>query len=200
MRAGINTWHLCNQVPSIEEPHTMHGAGHTAGFRWIPVHPRCTIPARVLRPPLAQSAILSAWMQKHRQQSKTSKWGPCYHLKGVRQEIRFSNDYWDSTYFMIFWRSWCWPLYTRECLLYMIQWHLVAEMSSWTVKRHQPAMLYLRLWMWRHFWTLCWSCSCAPNDYRNSHQSGIKTQMMLKCCHYSQLRMKGWLSNRWRKY
>jgi len=35
MRAAINSWGLWDQVAGIGEPHIMHGAGHTDGFRFI---------------------------------------------------------------------------------------------------------------------------------------------------------------------
>jgi hypothetical protein len=37
------------------------------------------------------------------------KRGQCYNQQGVGHETRFSKDNWESTYFMIFWKSWSWP-------------------------------------------------------------------------------------------
>jgi hypothetical protein len=52
-------------------------------------------------------------------------------------------------YFKILWKSWNWPLYTRECLRYWLPWHLVVEMSSWIVKYPRCATQYYQWWMWR---------------------------------------------------
>ena len=96
---------------------------------------------------------------------------------------------------MIFWKSWSWPSYSRECLLYWLRWRLVAETSSLTVREQKSALPYIRLWMCRHVRTLHWSCLSMPTAYRNSPTSGSQTQNMLNIGHYSQLMINGRLSS-----
>jgi len=117
-RAAINTWGPWNRVAGIEEPHTMHGARHTAGFRCIHEQSWCERPHQVLGSPSVRSAIWREWKHRHWEESKTSNRGQCLNQQGVGHEARFSKDNWESTYFMIFWKSWSWPSYSTECLLY----------------------------------------------------------------------------------
>ena len=90
---------------------------------------------------------------------------------------------------MIFWKSWNWPSYSRECLLYWLHWHLVVETSSLTVKKPNLASRYFWLWMWRHFATQHCSWSSAPSDYGNLHTSGSKIEHTLITGNFSQLKM-----------
>ena len=92
---------------------------------------------------------------------------------------------------MIFWKSWNWPSYSRECLLYWLRWQLVIETSSLTVKKPKFASRYYGLWMWRHLRTRHRSCSSPPTDYGNSHVSGSKIQNPMITGHFSQLKMSG---------
>jgi len=92
---------------------------------------------------------------------------------------------------MIFWKSWNWPSYSRECLRYWLRWHLVAEMRSLTVKQPKSALQYFRLLMRRHFGMQQWSCSSPPTIYGNSHVSGSKIQNTVITGHCSQLKMNG---------
>jgi len=62
-------------VACIEEPHTVHGARHTAGFRCINKQSRCKRPHEVFRSPWAGSAIWREWKHRHQNESKTSKQG-----------------------------------------------------------------------------------------------------------------------------
>jgi len=130
MLPQITRWHAsCNQhvrplessgLACIEKPYTMHGARHTAGFRCIHEQSRCQRPHEILGSPWARSAICREWNQRHWEESKTSKRGQCENQWGVGHETRFNKDNWESTYFMIFWKSWNWPLYSRECLQYWL--------------------------------------------------------------------------------
>jgi len=94
---------------------------------------------------------------------------------------------------MIFWKSWNWPSYSRECLLYWLCWPLVVEISSLTVKKPNSALQYFRLWMWRNFRTLNWSYSSGPTDYGNSPVNGFKIQNTPNTGNFSQLQINGWL-------
>jgi len=98
------------------------------------------------------------------------------------------------------WKSWNWPSYGRECLLYWLHWYLVVEMSLLTVKRQKVALLYYRLWMWRHGGTKHWSCWSMPTDYGNSNASGSKNQNTPITGHFSQLKMSGPLCSMSWKY
>jgi len=92
---------------------------------------------------------------------------------------------------MIFWKSWNWPSYSTECLLYWLHWHLVVEMSPLTVKMPKFASRYYRLWMWRHSGTQHWRCPSTWTDYGNSHPSGSKIQYTLITGDFSELKMSG---------
>jgi len=80
-------------------------------------------------------------------------------------------------YFMIFWKSWKWPSYSRECLQYWLPWHLVVETGSLTVKKPKSASPYFQLWTLRQGGTHRWSNSGVPTDYGNAHVSGSKIQI-----------------------
>ena len=108
-------------------------------------------------------------------------------------ETRFSQDNWESAYFIIFWKSWNWPSYSRECLLYWLLWHLVVETCSMSVKRAKFALLYYQLWMWRHGETQYCNCWSPPTDYGNSHGSHSKIRNTQITGHISQLKMSGQL-------
>jgi len=74
---GSSNQHLrvWNRMASIEEPHTMHGAHHTAGFRCINQQSWCKGPHQVLGSPWAQSAISRKWKHSHWEELKASKRG-----------------------------------------------------------------------------------------------------------------------------
>jgi len=55
----------------------------------------------------------------------------------------FITDNWESKYFMIFWISWNWPSYSRECLWYWLHWHLVTVTSSLPVKHANVCIVVL---------------------------------------------------------
>ena len=184
----------------IEEPHTVHGARHTAGFRYIHEQSWCTRQHQVLGSPWAISAIWWEWKHGHREESKTSKRGRCKNQYCISHETRFSKDNSKSTYFMIFWNSWNWSSYSRECLLYWLRWHLVVELSSLTVKEPMSALRYFRLWMWRQVGTVHCSYSSCPTDYGNSHVSGFNIQNTLNTSHCSQHKMNGRLWSKSWKY
>jgi len=74
-QAAINTWGLRNPVACFEEPHTMCGARHTAGFRCIHGQSQCKRPHQVLGSPCARSAIWREWEHRHWEVSKTSNRG-----------------------------------------------------------------------------------------------------------------------------
>jgi len=169
----------------------MHGAHHTAGIGCTHEQSQCKRPHQFLGSPWARSAIGREWKHRHRNKSKTSKRRPCQNQRGVGHETRFSKDNWESTYVMIFWKSWNWPSYSRECLRYWLSWHLLAEMSSSTVKMPMSALQYFRLWMWKHVETQHWSCLSGPTDYRNSHRSGSTIQNIVVTGHFSQLKIHG---------
>jgi len=63
---------------------------------------------------------------------------PLRNSHSARTEYIFadgcSKDNQESTYFMIFWKSWKWPSYRSKGLPYCIRWHQVIEMSSLTVE------------------------------------------------------------------
>ena len=101
---------------------------------------------------------------------------------------------------MIFWKSWNWPSYSRECLQYRLRWHLVVETSSLTVKKPESTSAYFRLWMWSHGGTQHWRYSSAPTDYGNSRASGSKIQNTVITGHSSQHKMNGRLSSMSWKY
>jgi len=101
---------------------------------------------------------------------------------------------------MIFWKSWNWPSYGRECLLYWLCWHLVIETSSLTIKKPKSALPYFPLWMWRHDGTLYWKCSTATTDNRNSHESGFKIQNTVITGHSTHHKMNWWLWSMFWKY
>ena len=101
---------------------------------------------------------------------------------------------------MIFWKSWNWPSYSRECLQYWLRWHLVVGTSSLTGKRPWFASLYYRLWMRRHGGTQHWRCWGAPTDSGNWHTSGSNIHNTLITGHFSQLMMSGPLWSMSRKY
>jgi len=100
----------------------------------------------------------------------------------------FSKDNWDSTYFMIFWKFWNWPSYSRECLLYWLHWHLVVKTSSLTVKKPKSAWRYYWLWMWRSlwnttlelleqaYWLLAFTCEWLQNLKYTEYQPLFRTQ------------------------
>jgi len=90
---------------------------------------------------------------------------------------------------MIFWKSWNWPSYSRECLMYWLRRHLVVETSSLTVTKWKFASRYYQLWMWRHSGTQHWRRSSVPTDYGNSQASGSKIQNTLNKGHFSQHKM-----------
>jgi len=115
----------------------------------------------------------------------------CSNQQGVGHETRFSKDNWESMYFKIFWKSWNWPSYSRECLLYRLRWHLVVEMTIFTVKKPKSASRYNLLWMWRHLGTRLWSCLSEPTEYQHSATSGTKTQHTVITSHCSQYRVNG---------
>jgi len=81
----ISWWHEhCNQhlkppdrVAYIDEPHTMHGAHHTTGFRCIHEQSGCKWPHQVLGSPWARSAIWREQNYRHWKESKTSIRGQC---------------------------------------------------------------------------------------------------------------------------
>jgi len=39
---------------------------------------------------------------------------------------------------MIFWKFWNWPLYSRQCLLYWLHWHLVIKRVHWLSNSQPP--------------------------------------------------------------
>jgi hypothetical protein len=92
---------------------------------------------------------------------------------------------------MIFSKSWNWPSYSKECLLYWLRSHLVVETCSVTVKKRNSALPYFWFSMWRHVGTLHWSDSCGSTDYGNSPVSGFKTQNTPNTGHCSQLKISG---------
>ena len=141
--------------------------------------------------PWAPLVIWGEWEHRHWGESKTSKRGQRDNQSSVGHETRFSQHIWEGAYIMIFWKSWNWPLYCRECLQYWLRWHLVIETSSSTVKRPNVSLRYYRLSMWRHVVTQHWSFSSAPTDQGNSHASGFKIQNTLITGHISQLKISG---------
>ena len=92
---------------------------------------------------------------------------------------------------MIFWKSWNWPSYSRECLLYWLCWHQVVETHSLTDTQRKTASWYFWLWMWRHVGTVTWRCSSTPTDYGNSYASGFKFPNTVITGHSSQYKMNG---------
>jgi len=74
-RATINTWGLCRPVARIEEPHTFHGAHHTAGIRCIHEQSWCPRVHQVLGSPWTHSTIWKEWKRRHGKESKASKRG-----------------------------------------------------------------------------------------------------------------------------
>jgi len=76
--------------------------------------------------------------------------------------------------FMIFWKSWNWPSYSRECLQYWLRWHLLVETTSLTVKKPKSASPCFRLWIWTHGGSQHGRYLSAPTDYGNSRAGGSK--------------------------
>jgi len=187
----MDTWGHWNRVGCIEEPYTMHGARHTAGCKCIHEQFQCERPHKDLASLWARSAFWRKWKHRYQAESRTSQREQCYNQQGVSHETRLSKDHWESTYFMIFWKSWNWPSYSRECLWYWSRWHLVAGTSSLTVNKRMSGFQYFRLWMWRHVGTQHWSCSSVPTDYWNTHGSGSKIQTTPITGNFSQLKMNG---------
>jgi len=103
----------------------------------------------------------------------------------------FSKDKWEITYYKIIRKSWNWPSYSRECLLYWFRWHRVIEMSSSTAKNPTSPLRYCLLGMWRHVGTRHWSCLSVPTNYENSPSSGSKIQHPVFTSHSPQQRMNG---------
>jgi len=87
---------------------------------------------------------------------------------------------------MLFWKSWNWLSYSRECLLYWLCWYLVVEMSWLTVKKPKSTYRYFRLWMWRHVGTQNWGYSSVATDHANSHSSGSTIQNTAITSQFSQ--------------
>jgi len=104
--AAINRWGLCNRVACIEEPHTMHGAYYTAGFRFIHEESQRRRLHQGLGSPWVRWAIWREWMQRRWDESKTLKRGQCSNRQGVCHETSFRKDNWESPNFKIFWKSW----------------------------------------------------------------------------------------------
>jgi len=75
--AAIHPWGLRNRVAFIEEPHTMHGARHIAGFRCIHEQSGCKRQHQVVGSPWAWSAIWREWMHGRWEESMTSKRRQC---------------------------------------------------------------------------------------------------------------------------
>jgi len=92
---------------------------------------------------------------------------------------------------MIFWKSWNWPSYSRECVLYWLRWHQVDKTSSLSVGKPKSASQHSLLWMWRNVGTQYRSCLSAPTDYEKSHASGSTIQNSAITGHSSQPRMNG---------
>ena len=145
--------------------------------------------------PWARSAIWREWMHWDWEESQISKRGQCYNHQDVGHETRFSKDYWEYTYFKIFWKSWNRPSYSTECLRYWLLWHLVVETTSLTLKQPESASQYCLLWMWRHFGTRHSRCLSEPTDYQNSPASGSEIQYIVRTIHSSQHKMKRRLSS-----
>ena len=118
MPAAINTWGLSNRVAGIEEPPTVNGASHIAHFGCIHEQAHGKRPHQVLGSPWARLAIWMEWNHRRWEESKTSKRGQCWNQYVGGHGTRLSKDNWESTYFMILWKVWSWPSYSRECLLY----------------------------------------------------------------------------------
>jgi len=97
-RAAIDTRVLRNRVACIEEPHTMHGARHTAGFRCIHEQSRCERPHEVLGSPWVWLAIGRQWSHSHCDESKASERRQHKNQYRVGHEIRFHEDNVESTY------------------------------------------------------------------------------------------------------
>jgi len=66
-----------NRVASIQKPHTMHGARHSACFGRIHEQSGCKTPHQVLGSPWVRSAIGREWKHRHWEESKTVKRGQC---------------------------------------------------------------------------------------------------------------------------
>ena len=169
----------------------MNGAHHTAGFRCIHERSQCKRPHEDLVSPWVWSAICREWNHRYQQESKISKRGQLSNCQVVGPETRFGKDSWEIRYFMIFWKSWKWPLYSREFWQYWLCLHLVAETSTLTFKNPKSALQYFRLWMWRQGATQHQSCSSAPTNYRNSNASGSKIENTVITAHLSQPKIRG---------
>jgi hypothetical protein len=141
-RAAINTWSIWNRVVWIEERYTMHCTCHTAGLGCIHLESRCKRPHQVLRSPSAWWAIWWEWKLRYRKEAKTSKWRQCQNQQDVGHETRFGKHKWERTYFMIVWKSWNWPSYSRQCSWYWLYWHMVAQTSLMTVKKPTTALQF----------------------------------------------------------
>jgi len=98
-------------------------------------------------------------------------------------------------YVKIFWTSWNWSSYSRECLRYWLLWRLVVKTSALTDQMPKTASRYYLLWLWRHIQTQHWSCLSEPTDYKNSPKSGCKIQNAVITGYSSQPRMNGPLSS-----
>ena len=83
---------------------------------------------------------------------------------------------WESMYFVIFWKSWNWISYTRECVLYWLRWHLLVEMCSVTVKKRHSTSGYYILCMWRYIGIRNLTSFSKPTNYKNSPVSGSRIQ------------------------
>jgi len=92
---------------------------------------------------------------------------------------------------MTFWKSWNWPQYCRECLLYLLHWHRVIETSSLTVTKLKSSSQYYPLWMWRQVGTRHWGGLTVPTNHEKSHVSGSPIQNTVITGHSPQHRMNG---------
>jgi len=182
-------------VACIEPPHSIYDAHYTAGFRCIHEPSWCESLQHVLGSPWERTAIWRKWQHRHWEESKTSKRRQCWNQYGVGHETRFSKHNWESTYFMIMWKSWNWPSNSSECLLYWLHWHLVIETSSLTLKESKSASRNFQLWMWGHIWTLHWSCSNMSTTYMDSPASGSEIQNTVITGHSLQHKMNRPLSS-----
>ena len=196
-RAAINPWGLLNQVPCIEEPHTMVGASHTAGFRCIHEQSLCRRPHQVMGSPWAWSVIWREWKHRHWEEPKTANRGQCSNKQCVGYETRFGQDKWESIYFKIVWKFWNWPSYSIECLLNWLHWHLDVETSSFAVKKPKYKSQCYLLWMWKHRGISHQSCLSEPTYYENSPVSGSRIPNTAIISHSSKLRMNGPLWSTW---
>jgi len=98
-------------------------------------------------------------------------------------------------YFNIFWKFWRASSYSRQCVVYWLNWYLVVETSSMTVKKPKCALRYNLWWMWRDFGTRHLHCMSEPTNCQNSPTNGSKIQNTVNTGHYSQYTTTGLVSS-----